>query len=275
LGVEALVLSTVGIISLIDASSFYALCVFLELFLFSLVFAHILLGWKKEKETAMLKLAEERKNREAMLEKEIENKTSSLQQALKERDTLLGEVHHRVKNNMQIIMSLVRLQGDQIDGTESAFEELEERIRAMAVVHEMLYQNGTFDVIDLHLYTDELVEQISGSMGRELTFINRIPPVSFAAGRIIPLGLIITECLINAFKHAVPEGVLQIEATFEKDGETYILSLKDNGKKAPDSYHRPGALGTDLITAMARGKLQGSADISYNNGTEVKVRFHA
>ena len=207
-----------------------------------------------------------------------------LKDSLEEKNILLKEIHHRVKNNLQIINSLVNLQLSDVSNTkvQETLETLQSRIQSMALVHEMLYSSDSFTKIDFHDYIGQIISTISA------TFNNPEHPVNVLLNgdtfymdieRATSCGLLINEILINAFKHAFKgkedENNSRIEITLHKSKlEIVEIIIKDNGigitglSQTSDT----AGMGTLLIDALT-DQIGGTITISKNKGTSVSLVF--
>lgn len=195
-----------------------------------------------------------------------------------ERKVLLQEIHHRVKNNFQVVSSLLKLQAARITNKEvdAAIQEAINRIYAMSRVHEIIYKNETFAEIDPDKYINELVENLKQSFqNREVDIVVDVPKEALSINLSVPLGIIINELITNSFKHAFsnlqedPKIHLQL---ILKD-QRYILTYKDNGKGILQS--KPGdSFGTELIQTMVH-QLSGSMNIYSENewSTVIQISF--
>ncbi len=202
--------------------------------------------------------------------------------ALHEKDILLQEIHHRVKNNLQIISSLLQLESRSITDplARERFEDCRNRVQAMALIHERLYRTGDLSFIDLGTYLESLAGQIIRSHGKVPQ--QMLQGVTVDVGPVdielaVPCGLIVAELVTNALKHAFPgqhRGELRI-SLLARDGR-WELAVADNGvglagKPEPG---RGGSLGLKLVEALAR-QLHGSIDVDTQDGTTIKVSFAA
>lgn len=212
---------------------------------------------------------------------EVTLKKKLLDQALKEKEILLKEIHHRVKNNLQIISSLLSLQSKNIDdkAAKEALFEGKDRIQAIALIHHKLYRNDTYATIEMKSYLEDLIEQLSNSYDSQLRNV-RIKlftdDIVLNLDTVVPLGLIICELVTNSFKYAFKEienPRLRIEIS--KSEDSYQLSIKDNGsgmKETFDFLNSP-TLGVEIIQALTE-QLEGT--ISYTStekGTSIKIKF--
>jgi two-component sensor histidine kinase len=199
-----------------------------------------------------------RKQRE--LEKkneEISTKNTVIEQSLSEKEALIKEVHHRVKNNLQIISSLLRLQSSKQgdDHVQIMFDESVKRIQSMALVHELLYKNKNLVSIPIHTYIENLVEGLSVSYGlsNQITITVHCDAAQLDIDTTIPLGLIINELVTNSIKHAFEgrDGSIGVSFT-QKEGKCHLL-VQDNGKGLPADFARlkENSLGMELVEALS------------------------
>jgi len=214
-----------------------------------------------------------------------ENKQSAekMQAALAEKVILLKEVHHRVKNNLQIISSLLELQADSIEAEASRkfIRESQDRIRSMAIVHEQLYKSEDLAVIDFARYVEELVSSLSRSSARPADNIStdiEIRDIELGIDQAIPCGLIINELVSNALKHAFPAnrgGTVLIRGYLDAD-DYVCLSVSDNGVGLPQGFEIATAetLGLQIVTLLTK-QLHGTLEIQGDNGLAVFIRFRS
>ena len=182
--------------------------------------------------------------------------------ALQEKDVLLKEIHHRVKNNLQVIASLLRLQADTLNdpAMRELFEDSQRRVRSMALVHEQLYQSSGLASINMAEYIASLVNYIRRSYSHSLAVIEvklEVRDITLDIERAVPLGLIISELVANSFKHAFTtasvdrRGELRINFTNTLADEL-LLEVGDNGQGIPDSVDidHPSSMGLHLVNAF-------------------------
>ena len=204
--------------------------------------------------------------------------------SLHEKEVLLKEIHHRVRNNLQVISSFLNLQAERMEEKEMAaiIRVSHNRVRSMAMVHESLYQSKDLARIDFGDYLNQLTSSLTQSPG---TGAARIC-VNVACDRIllgvdtaIPCGLIINELVSNAMKHAFPEGRKgTIDVVFRKtEGNGYELQVSDNGVGFPgETDGTPGAvpgLGLDIVKSLSR-QLNSTLEFDNSWGTAVRMTFH-
>jgi PAS domain S-box-containing protein len=204
-----------------------------------------------------------------------------LQRSIKEKEMLLKEIHHRVKNNLMIISSLLSLQSRYIkdENSKTIFIESQNRARSMALIHERLYQSTDLKDIDFGDYIQTLATDLYNTyvIDRNLIKMNiETDTVNLDIDTSIPLGLILNELVTNSLKHAFSPGEKgTIDIILKKQGDKYILEVKDNGKGLPKDmdYETAGSLGLSLITSLSE---QIDADLNYvsHPGTLFRVIFN-
>jgi two-component sensor histidine kinase len=164
-------LSGAGIIS-VDLSSYYVieLSFVLEALVFSIALANRIKGLQEERNKMQTKLIEEQKDNELKLNDLVAKKTNKLEIALEEKEVLLRELNHRVKNNMQTIISLIRLQNDEIEDAKinMLLSTIQNRISAMSHLHELLYRKDTITFVDAYEYFERIVHEIQQSFEHEI-----------------------------------------------------------------------------------------------------------
>ena len=205
-----------------------------------------------------------------------------IKRSLREKETLLAEIHHRVKNNMQIVSSLLSLQSKDIEDERalSLIKNCEDRIRSMSLVHEKLYLSKDLSSIDFHDYMEDLsarLFQIHRVDSRVVSFSSQIKDVSFNIETAIPLGLIINELISNALKHAFPEGKkgsIAVELTQDKKREEYILTVTDDGIGFPEvtDYRNTETFGLQLVDMLTE-QFHGTMELDRTKGTSFRITF--
>jgi len=211
--------------------------------------------------------------------KELHYKNEIIQKALNEKEILLREIHHRVKNNLQIILGLLELQESthNVPAIQKIVSEAQGRIKTMAIIHEMLYQTDTFSDLNFKEYVHKLITVIESSISCQKNVSKKhiIPQVTFNLDTVIPLGLILNELISNAFKYAFnnkEENLLTIE--LKKDSDEWLLLVSDSGDGIPNDGkgNREGGFGLLLVKMLSR-QLNGNVSYIYNNGSCFTIRF--
>lgn len=205
-----------------------------------------------------------------------------VKRSLVEKEVLLKEIHHRVKNNLQIISSLLNLQSHTVKDkkTKSQFNESIRRIRSIAVVHELLYKSADLMHISMHDYFESLVSEISSNFspgGKKVsihTDVN-IKDDALELDKAIPCGLILNELLTNALKHAFrgkKSGKINVSIHHEKN--EFVLCVKDNGVgiNVTSFIKTDRSLGSQLVQSLVE-QLDGKLEIKSNKGTYFEIRF--
>ena len=204
----------------------------------------------------------------------------ALKTTINEKDTLLREIHHRVKNNLQIISSLLNLQSRYIKDTEAldVFTESQNRVRSMAIVHEKLYQSNNISKIDFSEYLRDLVTSLFYSYNIQpdkISINTDIENIFFDVDTCIPCGLIVNELLTNCVKHAFPNNKIgHVYIGLHDDEGTYTLNVSDDGVGFPKSidYKNTETLGLQLVTSLVN-QLEGSLEILSDVGTSFTIEF--
>jgi len=195
---------------------------------------------------------------------------TSLQQSLIEKEALLKEVHHRVKNNLQIIASLLRLEAgrNQQPDTIAVLKDMQGRIQSMALLHESLYRSGVFAAADLGFYLKQLSSQSLHVLSDKPGFIELqldLAAVSVGLDQAIPCGLLVNELISNCIKHGFPNGhagEIRVELQRVAESPRFRLCVSDNGVGLPADFEsrRTQSLGLQLVSGLAR-QLGGALEI--------------
>jgi two-component sensor histidine kinase len=202
-----------------------------------------------------------------------------LRQSLSEKEILLKEIHHRVKNNMQVIMSLLELNALKAENSRerSQYAEMQGRVMTMALIHEKLYQSPVSGFIEGEAYFSELLKNVvSASATPGVNCFVQAPGIFLDIDKAIPCGLIINELATNSLKYAFHDQVdpeIHLALVMDNDG-ICALDYSDNGEGFPDSYDISASetLGIRLVHMLVR-QLKGVISIMKNNGTHFCIRF--
>jgi two-component sensor histidine kinase len=226
-------------------------------------------------------LVEKNRRYQQHLEEEIASRTLELQKSLDIKDQLLKEVHHRVKNNLQIIISLINLQIgiEREDLCMEPMEKMKNRISSMALVHEYLYHTREISRVPFEDYLKELLQEIKETYvhhDKQIDFDTAIDPLTFPVELAVPLGLIMNELVSNSFRHAfssVDKGLIHI--SLKQLSSSVKLTVSDSGTGIPEESSREGTgetLGLVLVSTLA-SQLKGSMNIVPGPGGSVSIRF--
>ncbi|MBL8966637.1 MAG: PAS domain S-box protein [Spirochaetaceae bacterium] len=205
-----------------------------------------------------------------------------LEAALAAKEILLKEIHHRVKNNLQVVSSLLNLQENVVED-ESArhvFLECQTQVQSMAMVHEVLYRSDNFEGVEMQRYFERLVEYLSGVYDggyRGVRCAVEADSIVLDLDAAIPIALIVNELVSNSFKHGFPggrTGNIRIEMTDRQ--ERWEVSVSDDGVgfEATRNPEREHGLGTELIHALS-AQLRGEVELSAGHGARTTIRFPA
>jgi len=207
-----------------------------------------------------------------------------IKSSLKEKELLLKEIHHRVKNNMQVISSLLRLQVSAVKDVESRriLQEGQDRIKAMSLVYNKLYQSGNLADIDFGQYLKEMAIELIRSYAVKPSLITaaiEADPIRLNVDQAIPCGLIVNEILVNSLKYAFAlEQKGNIWITVKKKNKTgIILKVGDNGKGIPEDIDidKTRSMGLRLVKSLAERQLDGKLVLNRKHGTEFVIIFKA
>ncbi|MBW2320719.1 MAG: hypothetical protein JRF31_07705 [Deltaproteobacteria bacterium] len=215
-------------------------------------------------------------------QKEREFIQEQLKTSLKEKDMLLREIHHRFKNNMQVVSSLLSLQSMNIKDRKYAgmFKESLNRIRSMAFIHENLYQSEDFTKINFIKYVNSLVNSIIQSYTvdtKKIKVKQEIEDIQIDLDKAVPCGLLINELVSNALKHAFLNkrvGQIEIGLFSINENETELL-VGDDGIGLPEDLDitHTESMGLNLVKILALDQLKGRIEIDREGGTKIHIRF--
>ena len=204
-----------------------------------------------------------------------------LQRRVQEKDLMLSEIHHRVKNSLQVVSSLLHLEAARIaDPTVAEMLQVtQNRVRSMALIHQTLYQSKDFAHVDFHAFLQSFIPTLIQSYSihpEEISLAFHVAEVRLPIDAAIPCGLIVNELISNALKHAFPDGrrgTITIEFK-QQGGKDAILSVEDDGVGVPESFsfEDSGTLGMQLVYMLA-GQLRGEVAVERKPLTRFVVRF--
>ncbi len=213
------------------------------------------------------------------LNKKVQDQKSKLAKALEEKDLLLREIHHRVKNNLQMVSSLLSLQGDTINDktAQDAITEGKNRVRSMALIHQDLYHKENLRDIGVKEYIEKLTKELFDTYNldrKDVQLSMSVQDIDLDIDVIVPLGLIINELITNSLKYAFitdKKGILHI--VLEQHEKDLVLKVEDNGKGYDISDDSRLNFGSTLIRALTE-QLNGDLSIDHENGTKVNIVFN-
>ena len=271
-----IILDSIGVTSIIqEYRNILIVATAFEALILSLAFADRYLILQKEKARVDARILEESTQRTKIIEQEVVKKTKELNKALQTKELLLKEVHHRVKNNLQIILSIIRLQKNEIEDekTIEKFIDLENRINAISKTYNMLLIKEDIEKIDMAEYIDSLLLDIQETLQKEpqkirlKTDIDAQMPLREA----VYVGLIVNELVTNAFKYAFEkEGSIFI--SLKQNVRTYVLKIEDSGK-GYDAEKTTKSLGLKLIHTLVYNQLGGTLKQETQHHTRYIIRF--
>ena len=212
--------------------------------------------------------------------REHEQAEKKIKDALAEKEVLLSELHHRVKNNLAIISGLfsLKISTDPPSEARNVLVESRNRVLSMSLIHNRLYKNNNLANVNFEQYTAELISEInasypsiSGSIKVRTSIGNMMLGINVA----VPCGLILNELLTNCYKHAFTEkGEGLIDVSFKQQDACYILSVTDNGAGLPVDYSEKESLGMSVIQALSE-QLNGTFEYNGTQGTAFTLRFQS
>ena len=246
-----------------------------QMFLFNLLFSALSVGF------FIYIMIQHNLNENHLYAKRIEERQHSekaIQDALTEKNILIAELHHRVKNNLAIISGLfsLKLNDDLHEDAKNVLLESRNRVRSMALIHNRLYNSENLTNVNFDEYAKELIAEINASYpatANSVKIDTVINNVSLNINAAIPCGLILNELLTNSYKHAFKEkNNGQIHISFVNDKDNFLMTVKDNGIGLPSDYKEKQSLGVTVIESLSE-QLDGSFNFSNNNGTCFELKF--
>jgi len=213
---------------------------------------------------------------------QYKKETEQVKSSLREKEILLREIHHRVKNNLQVILSLLSLQSQYVRDKDALqmFKKTQDRVRSMALAHEKLYQSENLAEINFSDYIKRLADGLYRSYGvspKDIELDINVKNASFDIDWAIPCGLVINELISNALKHAFPpqwkkKKKIKISLNQKDNGEVTLI-VKDNGIGIPEELdlRKTESLGLRLVTALAEEQLGGKIILNRKEGTEFRI----
>lgn len=199
----------------------------------------------------------------------------TISNSLKEKETLLKEIHHRVKNNLQVISSLLSLQSRYVEdkGAQEMVNEGQNRVKSMALIHQKLYQRDNLTGVEAGDYIQNLCNALQSTYGIdsdlcEVTY--EVDDLNLDVDTMIPIGLILNELISNVFKHAFPKGEGKLKIVFQQKNDNLLLMVKDNGVGTSKGIHDSNSFGMKMIQSLSR-KLEATVDYTFDEGTTASL----
>ena len=232
---------------------------------------------QKQKNNRLLQSQKEEINKNNQQLHQLNEQQTKL---LVEKDWLVKEIHHRVKNNLQIVMSLLNSQTAFIDNQPalSAIHDSQHRVHAMSLIHQKLYNSENLSSIDMSVYLEEFLSYLKESFDAgQIEFMAKVEPIQLNLQQAIPVALIINEAVTNSIKYAFKETTDPkiTVSMYESEGLVHLI-IADNGKGLPDNMDagHSNSLGMQLIRLFSE-QLEGDLYFMNNNGLEIILNFKA
>jgi two-component sensor histidine kinase len=238
----------------------------------------------RESQKAVLNILEDLSEEKALLERtqaDVRRSEQAARASLREKEVMLKEIHHRVKNNLQVISSLLNLQARYLPdpAARAIFTQSRNRVQSIALVHERLYESAYLAHVDFGKYTTVLLDNIFetyGAEGRGISKTVDMGDASLTVDLAVPCGVIVNELVTNAIKHAFPDerrGTVQVSLSGSAEGELVLTVADDGVGMAADIDPRNTAsLGLDLVFTFAE-QLNAVVDVGREGGTSFRFRF--
>ena len=217
----------------------------------------------------------EMQNRQDIIQAEVTQKTQELQKVVEEKTVLLRELHHRVKNNLQLILSISRLQQYELkdEKIDKEFGKLQNRIKSIAKTHEILCDNDDISNVNMSEYIGELCEEMESGFIQSNIDINIEVTATLPLRQAVYVGLVVNEIMSNSIKHAFGKDGGEIYVYLAKVKDEFILRISDNGKGYDENSLKDSSLGLKLVEALVINQLEGSIKIESNDRFGYIIKF--
>ena len=269
-------LSSIGYYNVFNTFPYYVeISLLLETLLFSLILADRFKQLRNDKIASQNYLIDYQAKEEMRLTQLVEEKTSELQLALKEKNLLLQELNHRIKNSIQTIVSFLRLQIDETDDhkMQNALIHIENRIMSISHLYSLLYAKHNNSYINAYEYFSLLIDNIQNTLHKEEIAIELKTDVVLHSEIAVYCGFIINEAVTNALQHAFePDEKGDVIINLIKQDKEYILKIQDNGKGF-DTSMTHDSLGLVIIESLATYQLNGTLEITAQDGTDITIQW--
>jgi len=266
-------LSSSGIFDIFDTFPYYSEIAFLlEAIIFSIALADKLKQLETQKNEANMTLILQEQFEKQRLQKLVNSKTKELKNTLNEKSLLLKELNHRVKNNMQTIISLIRLQSNDYDDKkiQDMFLTIQNRISAMSSLHQLLYNQNNISYINAEDYFELIIQEIKSSYLSDKISINTNIQTNLKVEQAVYCGLIVNELVTNSFKYAFRNDTGKIDISLTHKDNKYMLTILDNGI-GYKANHTTNSLGLLLINTLAKEQLKGNITTQSDKGVKVEI----
>lgn len=270
-------LSSLGLLNISIAFPYIVeLSLITEIVIFSIALSDKINRLEKEKNNVNKELIIHKKTQNKKLKMQVEKKTKDLNISLEEKNLLLQELNHRVKNNMQIIISLIRLQTNDIDDIKikSLFLTTQNRLNVMNQLHELLYQKDDIAYINAYDYFSTLIDGLQETYTKDIK-VNYTIDTDIQTEQAISCGIILNELVTNSLKYAFTKDNINdkhINIFLYKQRDTYIMVVKDNGI-GYDKENITKSFGLNLVNTLVSSKLQGTIISDTKNKVEVTIKW--
>ncbi len=265
-------LNSLGVFNIYEYMRYFIEIAFVsEALLFSIALADKINQLQYEKNNLDKELIEHQETEKERLVMKVENKTYELKNALQTQTTLLKELNHRVKNNMQTIISLVRLQADEVDDEDiqNIFITIQNRINAMSHLHELLYKQSDISHVNVHEYFDNLITGLQDSYENEIEIYYDIN-IDLEVESAISCGLILNELVTNSFKYGFLNEQGHIWITLYKKENSFYLTIEDDGV-GYNTNQTKYSFGLILVRTLVEDHLQGDIITTTTNGVKNQI----
>ncbi len=245
----------------------------LEALIFSIALTDKIKQLQKKKSEANMELILQKEMETIKLTQIVNKKTYNLKIALDEKELLLKELNHRVKNNMQMIVSLIRLQNKKIkdEKIKDIFITVQNRINAMSHLHELLYNQDNIAYINAYDYFTLLIDELKNSYSNNINIILSIK-TDLKVEQSVYCGLVVNELITNSFKYAFKNKEGDITISLEKKDDNYQLTVSDNGVGYTQEKET-NTLGLILVNTLSTEQLDGNIEIDSTNGVKVQIQW--
>lgn len=213
------------------------------------------------------------KDTQQYLETQIQQRTEKLNTLLNERELLIKEIHHRVKNNFHTLLGLLWIEEQNENRVKGRFEKLRNRIKSMSILHERLYKNKNIENIDIKQYIEEILNHLLySSTSTKINITKKIDNIQLDFESSLSLGIIINEIITNSIKHNEHLNSIEISIYLQIKDNTVTLILQDNGKGF-DLNQTNNSIGMDLIQSFCEKLPQSNINFETTNGVKFTLKF--